>query len=398
MKNILSVLFLLCSILSVSAQHQRIDLSGLWRFQTDLMGFGKTPGSQLFLSKLSETVLLPGTTDENGKGLANQARHVDRLSRKFEYCGQAWYQREVDIPDTWKDKEITLLLERCHWETTVYVDGQMAGMEEHLITPNRFILTKHLPPGIHTLTICVDNRIKYPMDQWNHGTSEYTQTNWNGIVGDIALIAREKAYIRLLNAYPDVDTQSVSLKADIRNLTGQTANGTLTLILSEKGGRKVLSRKVDVTLDAGNNVSKQSFILGKNMKLWDEFNPNLYEAKAILSVNDKKDTVSINFGMRKVESGTHHIRLNNRDIHLRGTLECCVFPLTGYPPTRPEEWKRIFNTVKEYGMNHVRFHSWCPPEAAFAAADEVGVYLQAELPMWIKDVGSCPARRDFFEK
>ena len=49
-------------------------------------------------------------------------------------------------------------------------------------------------------------------------------------------------------------------------------------------------------------------------------------------------------------------------------------------------------------MNHVRFHSWCPPEAAFEAGDEVGMYLQAELPMWIKDVGKYPDRRDFFEK
>ena len=49
-------------------------------------------------------------------------------------------------------------------------------------------------------------------------------------------------------------------------------------------------------------------------------------------------------------------------------------------------------------MNHVRFHSRCPPEAAFIAGDELGVYLQAELPMWIKDVGKYPERRDFLRK
>ena len=102
--------------------------------------------------------------------------------------------------------------------------------------------------------------------------------------------------------------------------------------------------------------------------------------------------------MRNVEQGKHHIRLNGRDIHLRGVLDCAVFPLTGYPSTNVDDWKRIFTTIKEYGMNHVRFHSWCPPEAAFEAGDEVGMYLQAELPMWIKDVGKYPDRRDFFEK
>ena len=155
-KNLLAILMLCCAS-SISAQQNTIDLSGMWRFQSDLMGFGKTPGSELYLDKLSETIVLPGTTDEGGKGIQTNARHVDRLSRKFEYCGQAWYQREVVIPRAWENKEITLFLERCHWETTVYVDGTLVGSEEYLGTPNRFPLTKQMTPGTHTLTICVDN-------------------------------------------------------------------------------------------------------------------------------------------------------------------------------------------------------------------------------------------------
>ena len=112
----------------------------------------------------------------------------------------------------------------------------------------------------------------------------------------------------------------------------------------------------------------------------------------------EKETVCEQFGFRKVEKGEHHIRLNGRNIHLRGLLDCAVFPLTGYPATDLESWQRIFRTVKEYGLNHVRFHSWCPPEAAFYAADEIGLYLQVELPMWVKNVGKYPERRDFLEK
>lgn len=138
--------------------------------------------------------------------------------------------------------------------------------------------------------------------------------------------------------------------------------------------------------------------MGNRVKLWDEFTPYLYEIEASWNVDGKTDTQTRTFGMRNVEQGKHHIRLNGRDIHLRGVLDCAVFPLTGYPSTNVDDWKRIFTTIKEYGMNHVRFHSWCPPEAAFEAGDEVGMYLQAELPMWIKDVGKYPYRRDFFEK
>lgn len=396
-KTILTLALLSCMQLT-TAQQTSIDLSGIWRFQTDLMGFGKTPGSQLFLSKLPESILLPGTTDEGGKGLANTARHVDRLTRKFEYCGQAWYQREVVIPESWKDKEITLFLERCHWETTVYVDGKQAGIEEHLITPNRFTLTQQLTPGVHILTICVDNRLKYPMDQWNHGTSEYTQTNWNGITGRIELIAREKTYIHSLKPFPDIDHHSVQLDMELRNLTDSVSKGKLTLMLQDETGKQVSRLETDVTLEKGSNRLEHVLQIGKDMKLWNEFNPYLYRVTATLSVGDRLDTLSTRFGMRQVEQGEHHIRLNHRNIHLRGTLECCVFPLTGYPPTEVTEWKRIFRIVKEYGMNHVRFHSWCPPKAAFEAADETGIYLQAELPMWIKDVGKYPERREFFEK
>lgn len=385
--------------LQTYAQLATLDLSGTWRFQTDPMGFGMTPGSELYLSRLAETISLPGTMDEGGKGLPNAARYVDRLSRKFEYCGAAWYQRELTVPEAWKGKQLVLNLERCHWETTVYVDGKRIEAEERLSTPHRFNLTEALTPGLHTLTVCVDNRLKYPMDQWNHGTTEYTQTNWNGMVGDLKIEVYDPARITALRTYPDLQQRAVRLKIDLDNATGKARKGRLQLELREKGGQKTVATAAhEVELGKGQQTWNGTLALGKEMKLWDEFSPFLYEIKATLTTDSTTDERTVRFGMREVERGAHHVRLNGRDIHLRGALDCCVFPRTGYPAMQPDEWRRIFSTIKEYGMNHVRFHSWCPPEAAFEAADEVGIYLQTELPMWIKDVGKYPARRDFFEK
>ena len=373
-----------------------MDLSGLWRFQLDPMGFGKTPGSELYLSKLTETITLPGSMDEGGKGIQNIVAHVDRLSRKFEYCGQAWYQREVVIPEDWKGKEVILSLERCHWETAVFVDGEPVATDERLSTPNRFILTKQLTPGLHTLTLCIDNRLKYPMDQWTHGTTEYTQTNWNGVAGRMELIAKPSCYIEKMDIYPDTETGKVKVSLAFHT-AGNPVKGTLTLHIREKGGKEVCRAVVPVALSGASTIEHE-LALGKDMKLWDEFSPALYDLTATLDTEAGEDLRSSVFGMRHVEQGRHHVRLNGRDIHLRGVLDCCVFPITGYPATDVKEWKRIMGTVKDYGMNHIRFHSWCPPEAAFDAADELGLYLQVELPMWIKDVGRYPARRDFFEK
>lgn len=371
-----------------------IDLSGLWRFQLDPMGFGKTPGSELYLSKLTETIKLPGSTDEGGKGIQNFVAHVDRLSRKFEYCGQAWYQREVVIPDSWKGKEVILSLERCHWETTVYVDGKLAGVDERLSTPNRFMVTKQMMPGIHTITICIDNRLKYPMDQWNHGTTEYTQTNWNGIVGDLKLEALPAYAINNLRVDTDINKKTVNVK--LQTIKEENVPITVSVDVKDKQGKIVGEVTKDIELK-GKSVDLELFING-NINLWDEFNPYLYTLEASVSSGEEVYKKHVCFGFRKVEQGEHHVRLNGRNIHLRGVLDCAVFPLTGYPATDVESWLKIFSTIKDYGMNHVRFHSWCPPEAAFFAADKLGLYLQAELPMWIKNVGQYPARRDFFEK
>ncbi len=390
------LIWFISNLMVVAQNNNHIDLSGLWRFQLDPMGFGKTPGSELYLAKLSETIMLPGSTDQGGKGTKTTARYVDRLTRKFEYQGAAWYQREVVIPEEWKEKEIILHLERCHWETVVYVDGKFVGSDERLSTPNRFVLTKALTPGMHTLTLCVDNRLKYPMDQWNHGTTEYTQTNWNGVVGKIVLEAKEKIYLKRVNVCPDPDGKRVQVKAKL-SAAGTGGNGKLTLTVREKGGNEVVSFVSTINLTDTTEIIRE-INMGKAVKLWDEFTPNLYQLEALLQTGDANDRREVTFGMRKVEQGKHHIRLNGCNIHLRGVLDCAVFPLTGYPSTDVADWKRIFLAIKNYGMNHVRFHSWCPPEAAFTAADELGLYLQAELPMWIKDVGKYPARRAFFEK
>ncbi len=399
MKRLSMLLIGLFACLMVqAAQTDRMDLSGLWRFQLDPMGFGKTPGSELYLSKLTETIELPGSMDEGGKGIRNIVAHVDRLSRKFEYCGQAWYQREVVIPKEWEEREIILSLERCHWETAVFVDGEPVATDERLSTPNRFILTKQLTPGLHTLTLCVDNRLKYPMDQWNHGTTEYTQTNWNGVVGRMELIAKPSSYIGKMKIYPDIEAKKVNVRLALHVTGNNPTKGELTLRIREKDGKEVCQTVIPLSLSGKENKIEQELALGKDIKLWNEFSPALYELIATLTTEAGEDTYTSVFGMRHVEQGRHHIRVNGRDIHLRGVLDCCVFPLTGYPATDVKEWKRIMGTVKDHGMNHVRFHSWCPPEAAFDAADELGLYLQVELPMWIKDVGQYPARRDFFER
>lgn len=113
-----------------------------------------------------------------------------------------------------------------------------------------------------------------------------------------------------------------------------------------------------------------------------EFDPELYRLTAILSTGTEQDTSITNFGLREFKTNKNQFTINGIKTFLRGKHDACVFPLTGYPATEAEEWRKIFKIAKSYGINHYRFHTWTPPEAAFEAADIEGIYLQPELPIW----------------
>lgn len=142
--------------------------------------------------------------------------------------------------------------------------------------------------------------------------------------------------------------------------------------------------------------------LGKNIKLWDEFNPNLYKITCKLNTENNgleyQHEKSTSFGMREVKQGKNHIMINNHPVHLRGNVENAVFPKTGHAPVEEAEWERIMVAMKSYGLNHLRFHSWCPPDAAFRMADKYGIYFEVEMPMWGKDAEPDLARYDFFRR
>jgi beta-galactosidase/beta-glucuronidase len=132
----------------------------------------------------------------------------------------------------------------------------------------------------------------------------------------------------------------------------------------------------------------------KSMAIWDEFNPNLYS----VTVNTADGTAQARFGFSSIKNNEGVLSLNNHRIFLRGNLECFIFPLTGHPPMLKAEWAKLIKQAKSYGLNHLRFHSWCPPNAAFEAAEVAGFYLLVELLNWHLKVGSDAPTNDFLQK
>jgi len=294
--------------------------------------------------------------------LSQPARH---------YLGVAWYQREIDIPPAWSGRRIALSLERTRWQTDVYVDGKLAGGNRSLVAPHGFDLGI-LKPGRHVLSIRIDNRmLQPPYRPDGHSVSDAEGSTWNGIVGRIELSATSPVWIDDAQVFPNVSKRSAEIRVKIGNLTGRPGAGTLAA-----GG---VSGRVNWTPEGGQATLD---VLLPNARPWSEFEPALQHLNVSLSGPEADDSREITFGLREIKADGGRILLNGELFHFRATHDGGGFPLTGYPATDAATWKRIIGICKEWGLNGMRFHSWCPPEAAFTAADEMGFYLQPECGMW----------------
>lgn len=387
----------------LNAQTQEVDLSGTWGFQTDFMDFRRGSLDVRYMHRLQDTIVLPAITDDYQIGWKSPYCHIDRLTRKYEYMGPAWYQREIAFPKEWAGKRIFMYFERTHWLSSIFVDTKEVSKLDYISVPHCHELTDFVKPGkTHLITLCIDNRYQYDTHKWNHAHTEFTQINWNGILGEMKLIAVDPVYVDDMQLYSDVTEKTVTARLQIRNYTGKPFEGTARFHITGDDGYN-LTRELPVNGKDSLVSFEGKIALGKDIQLWDEFHPNLYrvECKLLTSVGETnyEHEKEVTFGMREVAQGKNHVLVNGHPIHLRGTVENAVFPKTGYAPVDDASWERIFRILKDYGMNHMRFHSWCPPAAAFRMADKLGVYLQVELPMWGKDgEPGEPARWDFFRR
>ena len=286
-----TILIACLGLVSLGLQAQSVSLAGEWNVELGKSGSAFAKSKRAFQGEVKRAIL-PGTIDTNHLGFApKDTMETTHLTRLYAYKGAARYSRTINIPKDWK-KPVELFLERTR-PTWVYVDGELVDSCNFISTPQRYLLPKKVKPGKHLLEIVVDNGRGVPEQVYgsSHAYTEDTQTNWNGIIGEIRLEVKSE-------------------------------------------GRRV-----------------------KNSNVLPDFAKDFHIKGA-------------------------HFYANGHRIFLRGKHDAAVWPLTGHVEMSVEGWMKYLGTCKEYGINHVRFHSWCPPEAAFVAADSLGIYLQPELPFW----------------
>jgi len=272
--ELICLLWLLMQTTLLQAQ-DAVDLSGTWGFQTDVMDFRRGSLSPRYNHVLQGTIKLPGITDDYHIGYQTPYKYIDRLTRKYEYMGPAWYQRDIEIPADWKGKKIFLYFERTHWLSSIFVDTKEVSSIDYVSVPHNHDLSAFLKPGKkHRITICIDNRFQYNTHKWNHAHTEFTQINWNGILGDMKLLALDPVYVDDFQVYPNIADQSIKVKLKVNNTIKKQVNGKVSFAIS--GTDYSLKHQIAIVSTDSVNIVEANIPLGKRIKLWDEFNPNLY--------------------------------------------------------------------------------------------------------------------------
>lgn len=331
----------------------KIDLSGQWQVKLDAEKQETMPQAY------PETMMLPGTTSAAGLGMPNPAKETGCLTDAYRFEGAVWFMRTFTAGD-WTGEQTMLTLERTR-KTTVYLDGRPIGHQESLCTPHRYFL----PPvhaGEHTLVIRVDNT-DYPT-RGGHLTSPDTQSNWNGITGEISLTIAH-TLLTDLTVRPDLRRGCLRVHGHIIGAPDGVAG-------------IVLPGQMEHLLPYRRGVLDGECPLMGNEAFWDEAHPEIHT----ISIDLDGDVYETTFGLRDVRTLGRRLLINGRETFLRGKVDNLLYPKTGYTPTDVASWMTILGIAKEYGINHYRYHTACPPDAAFTAADLLGVYMAPELPFW----------------
>ncbi len=361
-------------ILAACTQQRGVlDLSGTWQVSLDSLA-------------TFQPISLPGTTDDAGLGEPNTLEpaitgpQIQRLTRKHSFIGVAFYQREINIPESMAGRPLALTLERVLWQSSVWVDGvKLPGEEESLTTAHRYTIPEGLSAGRHTLMLRIDNRERYALsaNKLAHAYTNDTQIIWNGVLGEMTLKALEPVEIARVDVYPDAAAKTARV---VTTLVRHDPTQEYALLVYRPKGMNTIRKKVSLDQD---ETRVEYLLTLPNASLWDEFTPKMQE----LTVCCESDKRTVRYGLRDFKRVGDHLEINGRRVFLRGTLNCCIYPLTGTPPMDEKGWEKEFKVCREWGLNHIRFHSWCPPDAAFRVADRMGFYLQVELPDWARNIG-----------
>lgn len=404
-----------------------INLNGTWHFQlTELSGErreGENAGTCPPPHRddaLWDTIQVPGSWEEQGYGEEPGYARIDTWTKIREYEGAAWYAQDVHVPHDAQNGHYVFRLKGVRWTSRLWFNGNEAGERDSLLTEQTWDVTPWVKPGeMNRVEIWVDNTMKLKL-AGSHIHSLHTATAWGGITGGAYLERLPLRRVHTVRIEPDPANGRIAVRYTVNNPAEDSVAPLQLLINIQHPDGSWLKREcldIDCTGNSANTGSDDDSLNSSVEKgrvtgvcqialdsenaiaMWSDENPLLYRAVVQLQAGEQKlDQVEQRFGMRSFASSGKQLVLNGTPVFLRGYVDCCIFPLTGYPVWDAQYYVEQFRIAKSYGFNHVRLHGWSPPEPFWEAADEEGMLVQAELPHWSRffeqrDVSAPPEIR-----
>ncbi len=298
------------------------------------------------------------------------------------------YYRKIISPVFEKDSQVVLTVGPAMWGCCVFCNGKFAGNVTGYSTATDFDLTALLMPEQENELIIVvcnvhdDGGAYHRVDKTHDGipfgarpgqhrglAAQGYQSERAGIGGGVSLKITGKA--RIADCFLSSEDGTPHWHAELVNANGMD----LLWEIADKNGRNIASGSLAC------NAGKMDFITPADLALWSDRTPDLYAVSLELQQNGvTMDHISWQWAPRVICGKGSNLLVNGKPTYFRGVTEHCYFAETCNPHFDREKYLYELGVLKSAGFNFIRCHTWCPPEPFYDACDELGIYVQTELP------------------
>jgi beta-galactosidase len=297
-----------------------------------------------------------------------------------------WYRKTFQL-DRPVPAVATLRIAKAFFGTKVYLNGVVVGEHLPLFTPGYFDVQKNLMGAgkENELIIRVGatpDALPPTLPRGHDGEkSKYIP----GIFDSVQLILSGTPNLVHIQAAPDISHDKVHIQAQVHN-AGPDASTPVTFTVKEKKSGTVVGTVTapDVQISSTADKTIDAEIPIPQAHLWSPEDPFLYT----MEVTTTADKMSSAFGMREFhfDPASGHAFLNGKPYFMRGTNTTLYRFFEdserGDLPWNADWVRRLFHSFKDFHWNSARLSIGFPPEFWYDIADEEGILLQDEFPIW----------------
>lgn len=353
----------------VDSEARTLDLNGDWRFRADRDDVGLR--EQWFAADHSHPW---------------ESRPVPAPWQRWlgiDWHGVCWYAREIDIPADWNGQRVLLCIDAVATIATVGVNGREVGTVTGDYVPHELDITEFVRSGERAMLVI---RVDDACGHITKGFHDVLSAHHGGLWQPVSLRAVSDLHIRpnglAVHADPLIGAVSITATFDRTHHRG----GELRATMHTTNGRPLAS--FDVTVEP-NTAAFTHTLQCDSLEPWSPDSPALYEL--IVDTTDSENRIehfTRRFGARVVKTNGTRIELNGRPIQIRGILHWGHEPAHIAPAPTPEQVRDEFAHLRALGFNCICLCMWYPPPHFFEIADETGMIIWQEHPVWQSPMAS----------